>query len=154
MSGLPSNQQAITHICQILEMDPQVATFLEDHQIKSVRRLAITPSERYEELVNLTGSPLSRADIDQLKLFKTWYTNQILQSGSLSNESIINKFTEKVWDEFCRTYLVHVHNQQAQESQEPQTQPRGAQVPELAQPVPALKVSLRDYPITTDKASD
>ena len=119
MSGLPSNQQAITHICQILEMDPQVTTFLEDHRIKSVRRLAITPSERYEELVNLTGSPLSRADIDQLKLFKTWYTNQIFQSGSLSNESIINKFTEKVWDEFCTAYLIHIHNQQAQESQEP-----------------------------------
>ena len=97
---------------------PQVTTFLEDHKITSVRRLAITSSERYEELVNLTGAPLSRADIDQLNLFKTWYTNYIHQNGLPSNEDIINKFTEKIWDEFCLAYLVHVHNQQAQVTQE------------------------------------
>ena len=102
----------------------------------------------------MAGSPLSRADIDQLNLFRTWYINIIYKDGLLSNNDLINKLTEEVWDDFCKDYLIHVHNQQVQVSQGPQTPPRGTQAPKSAQPVPALKVFLRDYPITTGKASD
>ena len=47
MSNLPTDQEVMAHICQILELDDQAATFLEANQIKSVRRLTTTTLDIY-----------------------------------------------------------------------------------------------------------
>ena len=59
-----------------------------------MRRLTTTTIDRYEELANLDGSPLDKTDIDQLNLFRTWYTNFIQKNGQISIKDIINELTE------------------------------------------------------------
>ena len=125
MGDPTSAQQVLTHICQVLELDPQVVTFLEIHRIKSVRRFTSTTVDRYEELASLARSPLDKTDIDQINLFRTWYTNLIQKEGGISHEFIIQELTESSWDTFCNSYLVYV-TQQAQKvtSPAPQTPSR------------------------------
>ena len=94
MSGSVTTQQVLAHICQILELDSQAVAFLEAHRIKSVRKLTTSTVDSYEELASLDGSPLNKIDIDQLNLFKTWYTNFIQKNGQVSNEDIINELTK------------------------------------------------------------
>ena len=149
MSSPPTDQEVIAHICLMLVMDNQAAAFLEVNQIRSVRRLTTTNVDIYQELTNKLNLPINSTDIGQVKLFKTWYTNQIQQNGPPTNANLINMLTEKVWDDFCQEHLIHVHNQQT-----PSTPSGGTQAPQMYQPLPSLKVSLRDYPITTGKASD
>ena len=114
MSSPPTDQEVMAHICQILELDNQAAAFLEANWIKSVRRLTTTTVDIYQELINKPNSPINSTDIGQVKLFKTWYTNQIQQNGPPTNTNLINFLTEKVWDDFCQKYLIHMHNKQAQ----------------------------------------
>ena len=48
MSNPPTDQEVMAHICQILELDDQAATFLEANWIKSVRRLTTTTMDIYQ----------------------------------------------------------------------------------------------------------
>ena len=95
MSSSPTDQEVMAHICQMLEIDNQAATFLEANQIKSVRRLTTTSMDIYQELTNRPNSPISSTDIGQIKLFNTWYTNQIQQNGPPTNTNLVSMLTEK-----------------------------------------------------------
>ena len=64
MSGSPSNLEVVAHVCKILELDDDVPSFLEDHQIQSLRRFTTTTVDQYERLCIIAGSPLHHADID------------------------------------------------------------------------------------------
>ena len=102
------DELVMAHICQVLEMVGLAVTFLKTHRIGSVRRFTTTMVDRYEELAGLEGSPLDNTDIDQINLFRTWYTRMIQKGGAMSNELLMQEFTEEVWEEFCNAYLVYV----------------------------------------------
>ena len=91
----------MAHICQILEMDNQAATFLEANQIKSVRRLTNTTMDIYQELISKPNSPNNSTDIGQINLFRIWYTNIIQNKRQPNNQELVNKLTAATWDEFC-----------------------------------------------------
>ena len=152
------DQQAMTHICQVLELDSQAVAFLEAHRIGSVRRFTTTTVDRYEELANVLGSPLDNTDIDQINLFRTWYTRMIQKRDQFSSQGIIQELTEEVWNDFCNSYLIFVQEQQAQQAQAassaPQTFPRQVQQVEHVPHLSSFRVSLKNYPIITGKASD
>ena len=95
MSSSPTDQEEMAHICQILELDNQTAAFLKVNWIKSVRRLTTTTVDIYQELTNKPNSLINSTDIGQVKLFKTWYTNQIQQNGPPTNTNLVNMLTEK-----------------------------------------------------------
>ena len=108
MSNPPSNQDVLVHVCQILELNDQVVTFLENNRIRSIRRLNPTTVDKYQELVNLPNSPINTTNIDQINLFCIWYTNLVQNKGQLFNQGLIDELTEKDWNEFCNQYLIYV----------------------------------------------
>ena len=115
--------------------------------------------DRYEELAGLEVSPLDNTNIDQINLFRTWYTRMIQKGGAISNEALIQEFTEEAWEEFCNAYLVYVQEQSQARSEAaatppPQTPPGQVQQITQAPQQTTFRVSLKDYPITTGKASD
>ena len=69
----------------------------------------------------------------------------------------MNELTEATWDEFCSKYLIYIQQQKQKALQTPQTPqtPTGGSTPiTIAPSTPSLKVSLKDYPITTGKSTD
>ena len=76
-------------------------------------RFASTTVSWYEQIVNLFGYPLNHTDIDQIKVFRTWYTNMLQMQGHLTNKDVIGELTSETWDNFCRFYLIYVQNQQS-----------------------------------------
>ena len=152
------DQQALAHVCQILEMDANTAAFLQQHRITSIRKFTTTTVDRYEELVSVAGSPMDNTDICQINLFRAWYTSMIEKRGRLTAQDIIQELNEEEWDNFCNTYLLYIQNQQSQAAASPPPlTPIGQvqQVPQAPAPqVSSFKVTLKDYPITTGKASD
>ena len=157
MSNPPTDQKVMAHICQILELDDQAATFFEANRIKSVRRLTTTTMDIYQELINKPNSPISSTDVGQVNLFRVWYTNILSNKGQPSNQELVDELTEASWDEFCSQYLVYIQQQKEKALQAPQTPqtPAGGSIPIITAPsTPSLKVALKDYPITTGKSTD
>ena len=109
MSNPPSNQDALAHVCHILELDDQAASFLKANQVRSIRRFDTTTVDKYQELANLPNSPINTTDIDQINLFRIWYTNVVQkQKTQPSNQDLIDGLLEKEWDDFCNQYLVYI----------------------------------------------
>ena len=108
MSSSPSNKEVVAHVCKVLELDDDVPSFLENHCIQSFRRLTTTTVDQHERLCNIAGSPLHHADINQINLFRTWYTQKIQAKGLLNNEAIITEITSEAWDDFCGGYLIYI----------------------------------------------
>ena len=161
MSTTVSSVEVLEHVCQILEMEQSVAGFLQIHQISSVRRLTTTTVDCLEELAAIETSPLSKTNINQINLLLTWYANLVKKAGRVMNDVLVQELTEDAWDKFCHEYLVFVINQQRQQETSttaPMSPSPGKtmspSVPQAQVPVGGLQVSLKDYLLTTGKASD
>ena len=155
LASTPSNQDVVAHLCKILEPKDQVPGFFEFHWIKSLKRFIITTVDQFERFANLFNLPLHYTDIDQINLFRTWYTQKIQNKGQLSNESIIQELTLRALDDFCGGYFIYLQ-QQSQAAQAPQTLTGGtpALTSETQLLTLLLKISLKDHFITTGKALD
>ena len=77
------------------------------------------------------------------------------------NDVLAQKLTKDAWDKFCHEYLIFVISQQRQQevsTTAPASPSPGRitspSVPQAQVPVSGLQVSLKDYPLTTGKASD
>ena len=114
MSTLISSMQVLEHVCQILEMEQNMASFLQTYWIYSVRRLTTTTIDCLEELSAIENSPLSTTDIDQINLLQTWYANVVKKIGRVTNDVLVQELTKNTWDVFCNEYLVYLVNQQRQ----------------------------------------
>ena len=65
----------------------------------------------YQELINKPNSPINSTDIDQVNLFRVWYTNILSNKGQPSNQELVDKLTEASWYGFCSQYLVYIQQQ-------------------------------------------
>ena len=157
MSSPPTDQEVLAHVCKIIEMDDKAATFLEANRIKTVRRLTTTTFDIYQDLISQPNSLINSIDIGQVNLFRVWYTNVVANKGKPDNQDLVDMLTKVSWDEFCDKYLIYIQQQKEKALQTPQTPqtPTGGSTPiTIAPSTPSLKVSLKDYPITTGKSTD
>ena len=77
MSLDEKNDQALAHVCQVLDLDEEAATFLKQHRIRNVRKLIVTTVDEIRELTKIEGSPLHSTDIGQINIFREWYADFI-----------------------------------------------------------------------------
>ena len=96
MSSPPTDQEVMAHICQILELDRQAATFLKSNWIKSIRRLTTTTMDIYQDLIAKPNSPINSSDIGQVNIFRVWYTNLLSTKRQPSNQDLVNELTEAI----------------------------------------------------------
>lgn len=148
---MASGADTMRHVLGILGLEDDQVKFLEKNRIRNLRSLLNNTEANYRTLVKEQQSPLMDVDVEELLLFERWYLDAYKKHGAkLTNDWITTNFTEIEWNDFCARDKL---NQPA-----PQTTPV-TQLPSIglgatAKQTPQLKVSLKDYPITSGRAKD
>ena len=141
--------QAFRHVCDILDLDEPGYTYLKKHRITNVRRLVNTTNEHYSDLFHRDPSVLNESDLDQIEIFRFWYTEYRSKAGEVDPQDFMNDLTETEWESYTNNYMsmklanVLAHNSPPPRAAAPTSQDSGA-----------LKVTLKDYPTTSGKAKD
>ena len=67
-------EQAFKHACTILDLGDDGHDYLKRHRIGNVRKLVNTTNEHYADLFHRDPSVLNESDLEQIEIFRFWYT--------------------------------------------------------------------------------
>ena len=86
--GITSNP---SHFCELLQTTFSVVPF--KHRICTERKLVSTTDKNLATMITKDPSVLNYADIDQIHIFRFWYSAYQAKVGPVSPEGLINDFT-------------------------------------------------------------
>ena len=142
-----TNWEALCHVLEVMEIAEDTTLFLKTKGISSVRRLVATTNVTYQNMLNMADSSLSGADVDQINIFREWHSAMYTKmKGQLTNDELIQCFTEQEWDHFCMRHISQKITQIPQRL--------SMQAAATISHEPKLKIGLKDYPTTSGQAAD
>ena len=88
-------------------MEDEVPTFLKQHRVRNIRKFVTTSVEQVQELTKLENLPLHSMDLDQISIFRDWYADLLRRKKRISNDTILEEFSEEVWEKHHNEFLLN-----------------------------------------------
>ena len=98
--------KALLHTCAIMGLEEEGFLYICKHRVNTVERLTNISNNRYAKLIKEDPSVINGADIDQINIFRSWYTatHKSLGRRVMPND-ILKKLTKDEWSEFSATFV-------------------------------------------------
>ena len=146
--------EAFAHVVTVLELDDESVKTLIQSKIMTVRRMYSTQMDTYNSLAEDKANTFSLSDADQIYLFKRWYGHWLSKTQDPSLDELMACFTDREWDSHVHRYHVLSNLGSSDKSQDKSSSGTAAQPIVLDSETSGIRVSLKDYPITSGKSAD